>query len=63
MLKKYYESLFGDITKLKESDKDYYALVKKIPHDQLPKMYMCIGTDDFYLPQIVNIVTFYLKKK
>ena len=47
--KKYYESLFGDITKLKGSDKDYYALVKKIPHDQLPKMYMCIGTDDFLL--------------
>lgn len=47
--KKYYESLFGDITKLKESDKDYYALVKKIPVKDRPHMYMCIGKDDFLL--------------
>ena len=47
--KKYYESVFGDISKLQGSNKDYYALVKKIPHDQLPKMYMCIGTDDSLL--------------
>ena len=47
--KKYYESLFGDISKLQGSDKDYYALVKKIPHDQLPKIYICIGIDDFLL--------------
>ena len=61
--KKYYESLFGDITKLKESDKDYYALVKKIPHDQLPKMYMCIGTDDFLLATNRKYRDFLLEEK
>ena len=53
--KKYYESLFGDITKLKGSDKDYYALIKQIPHDQLPHMYMCIGTDDYLLQENVDL--------
>ena len=61
--KKYYESLFGDITKLKGSDKDYYALVKKIPHDQLPKMYMCIGTDDFLLETNRKYRDYLLKEK
>ena len=61
--KKYYESLFGDITKLKESGKDYYALVKKIPHDQLPKMYMCIGTDDFLLATNRKYRDFLLEEK
>ena len=60
--KKYYESLFGDITKLKGSDKDYYALIKQIPHDQLPHMYMCIELMIFYLKQIENIVIIYFKK-
>lgn len=45
----YYESLFGDLTKLKGSDKDYEELAKRLsthPTD-FPKIYMACGTEDF----------------
>lgn len=47
--KRYYESIFGDITKIEGSDKDYRALVKKKNVKDLPHMYICVGTNDFLL--------------
>jgi putative tributyrin esterase len=47
----YFESVFGDLTKLDGSDKDYKALVLKHVRSgkPLPKIYMCCGKDDFLL--------------
>lgn len=45
----YYQSVFGDISLIKGSDKDYYALVDKLAINEIPKMYMAIGSDDFLL--------------
>lgn len=44
----YYESVFGDLTKLKGSDRDPEALVKDLKKSQkmFPKIYLACGTDD-----------------
>ena len=44
----YYESVFGDLTKLKGSDRDPEALVKNLKKSQkrVPKLYLACGTDD-----------------
>lgn len=47
--KKYYEGIFGDLTQLKGSDKDYYALIENNKICDLPHIYMCVGTEDFLL--------------
>ncbi len=46
--KGYYESVFGDLTKLKGSDMDYDALAKKVGTgtNPKPKIYMACGTED-----------------
>lgn len=46
-----YEALFGDLTKLKGSDKDIEALVRGIKHEgrQMPRIYLACGTEDSLL--------------
>ena len=46
--KDYYEMVFGDLSNLIGSDKDYYALAEKLVKsgDPLPGIYMACGTED-----------------
>lgn len=47
----YYRHVFGDLSALKGSDKDPKALAKKLVDErqELPKIYMACGTEDFLL--------------
>lgn len=45
--KSFYESIFGDLSKLKGSDKDYKALIDSV--DNIPSIYMACGQDDHLL--------------
>jgi S-formylglutathione hydrolase FrmB len=47
----YFEDVFGDLTKLMGSDKDYYALIHSLKERQvcIPRIFMCCGTEDFLL--------------
>lgn len=49
----YYESVFGDLSKVKGSDRDYKALINKLIEEkaEIPKIYMACGTDDFLIHQ------------
>ena len=60
--KKYYESIFGDLSKLKGSEKDYFALVENQNIEDLPHMYMCVGTEDFLLQNNRDYRDFLLDK-
>ena len=60
--KKYYESLFGDITKIKGSDKDYKALAEKKNSKDLPHIYLCVGTEDFLLENNRDYRDFLIEK-
>lgn len=60
--KKYYESIFGDISQIKGSDKDYYALIEQTNISELPKMYLCVGTEDFLLQNNREYRDFLIKK-
>ena len=48
---KYFTSVFGDLTKLSDSDKDPEALLKDLIelHKPVPNIYMACGTEDFLL--------------
>lgn len=47
----YYESVFGDLNKLKGSDMDYKALITSLKEKgaEIPKLYMACGTEDFLI--------------
>ena len=49
----YNESIFGDLDKLKGSDKDYYALIEKlkVANQTIPAFYLACGTEDSLLPE------------
>lgn len=49
--KRYYESVFGDLSKVAGSDMDCEALylMQKKAGAELPKLYLAIGTEDFLL--------------
>ncbi len=49
MRRSYYESVFGDLNKLPGSDMDCEALILdlKKKEAQIPRMYLCCGTEDF----------------
>ena len=49
MRRSYYESVFGDLDKLPGSDMDCEALILdlKKKEAQIPRMYLCCGTEDF----------------
>ena len=44
----YFEHIFGDLTKVRGSDKDYEALIHRLKEEKkdIPKLYMAIGTED-----------------
>ena len=44
----FYKAIFGDLSKLEGSDKDVYALAKKLVEEgrQTPQIYMCCGDKD-----------------
>lgn len=48
----YMEHVFGDLSKLRGSEKDYNALILKLKEEKkdIPKIYMAIGVDDDLLP-------------
>ena len=47
----FYESIFGDLDKLKGSDKDLEALVVNLKEkkEAIPEIFMACGTEDFLL--------------
>ncbi len=47
--KRYYEVLFGDLSKLKDSQKNYKKLIEDT--NNLPSIYLCIGRNDFLIEQ------------
>lgn len=59
----YYESIFGDIDKIKGSDKDYYALVDSLDKKDFPHMYLACGLQDSMLLEENNKFAKYLKNK
>ena len=59
----YYESIFGDIDKLKGSDMDYYHLIDSTKPEDLPNIYMACGTEDVLLFKQNEEFHDYLEKK
>lgn len=48
--RQYYTGIFGDLSKLRGSDKDYEALAKELSNrENVPKMYLCCGTEDYLI--------------
>lgn len=49
MKRSYYESVLGDLSKFKGSDMDYEALILGLKEKgaEIPKLYLCCGTEDF----------------
>ena len=49
----FWTRIFGDLSKLRGSDKDYKALAQKVMAEKgdIPKIFMCCGTEDFLLPE------------
>ncbi|WP_163193353.1 alpha/beta hydrolase [Clostridium thermarum] len=47
----YFEAVFGDLTKLKGSDKDLETLIRKIKEEKapMPRIYLACGTEDFLI--------------
>jgi len=50
---RYYERTFGELDKVKGSDKDPEALVRRLLEKgaDMPKLYLCCGTEDFLIEQ------------
>lgn len=51
MNRHYLESVFGDLSQLPVSDKDYRTLALKVKKQDRPHIYMACGKDDFLLQQ------------
>ncbi len=51
MRKSFYQAIFGDISRIKGSDKDYEALYlqRKASGAPIPKIYLACGTEDYLL--------------
>lgn len=49
--KEYFEYIFGDLSKVPHSDRDYEELIVRLQKEnrEIPKLYMAIGTEDFLL--------------
>ena len=49
----YMESVFGDLTQLKGSDKDYKSLILKLKKEnqEIPRIYLACGTEDFLIKE------------
>lgn len=61
----YFEHVFGDIGKVRGSDKDYEALILKLKEEKkdIPKFYMAIGTEDNLLLKANRDYHRFLKKQ
>lgn len=51
--RRFFETVFGDLSKLPGSDKDPRALIDKLIADQkpIPELYICCGTEDMLINQ------------
>lgn len=45
----FFETVFGDLSCLIGSDKDYNALLSQIPEHAIPRLYLSCGEDDFFI--------------
>ena len=57
-------SLFGDVSKLRGSDKDYKGLIKRLKEQNadIPKIYMACGESDFILERTRDYHKFLLNE-
>lgn len=60
----YYVSIFGDLSKLEESDKNPEYLIKKLKREgkDVPPIFMACGTEDFLLNQNRQFKEFLIKE-
>lgn len=60
----YAETIFGDLSKVKNSDKNPEWLVKKLKEEgaELPKLYMCCGLSDSLLEPNRKLKNFFLEQ-
>lgn len=56
----YFKSVFGDLSKLYGSNKDYRALIKNLKEkkENIPNIYMACGTDDFLINEVRKFKSF-----
>ena len=56
----YFESVFGNLDRLKGSDRDYTELIRKLKEEKadIPKFYVACGTEDFLLEHSRRFVDF-----
>lgn len=56
----YVEALFGDLDQIPGSDMDYKSLIQNLKEQnaQIPKMFICCGTEDDLLPDNRDYVSF-----
>lgn len=61
----YYESVFGDLSRLRGSDKDYKALALRLKKEgaKIPKIYLACGLDDFLLQENLDYRDFLEKNE
>jgi len=60
----FYEGVFGDLSKLKGSDKDPKALIEELKKQNkaIPSIYMSCGTDDFLIEQNKDLHSFFVER-
>jgi len=61
--KSYFESVFGDLQKVIGSDKDPKKLILDLKKEDLPRIYLCCGTEDFIIEQNRDFHGFLREKK
>lgn len=56
----FYDNAFGGIDTIKDSDKDYYYLINQLIENKqdIPKIYLPIGTEDFLLESVRGFKSF-----
>lgn len=56
----FYDNAFGGIDTIKDSDKDYYYLIDQLIENKqdIPKIYLPIGTEDFLLESVRGFKSF-----
>lgn len=56
----YFKSVFGDLSKLYGSNKDYRALIKSLKDrkENIPNIYMACGTEDFLIGEVRKFKSF-----
>lgn len=61
----FFEYYFGDLTKLKESDKNPFYIVESLRNDkvELPKFYLACGKSDHLFPRVEEFANFLMTKE